>query len=216
MMRRMKDELTKQKNTITTLQAELDAARAGKSLNGRATPSDEDAREMRGQLVDAQRQAQRLQADNKELRARQDSWEKEVTRLRDSLVSSQRESTERLAQIEDLEREIQRLQSSLIVARGGKDESILEKLSNENATLRQENEELSHKIGLLLDVDQQAFGAGRPMSNVSAQRLSTTSSENALAFESLANDFDDWQRLARSMGNGRPLNRYDPEPERTR
>ncbi|KAK0208871.1 hypothetical protein DFS33DRAFT_1380357 [Desarmillaria ectypa] len=225
MMRRMKDELTKQKNMNTTLQSEFDAIRSGRSpidprlrgVNGRSTPSDEGNDQMRAQLVEAQRQLQRLHNENKDLRARLESMERELEVLRDNLVSSRRESDDRLVQMEELQHEVDRLQSSLVIARGGDQETLLEKLSNENVTLRRDNEQLTHKIGLLLEVDQPTFGQGRPMSGVSARRTSTSSSENALAFEHLSSELDDWQRqLASSMSNRRPLSGFDAEPERTR
>ncbi|KAJ7139940.1 hypothetical protein C8R44DRAFT_606672 [Mycena epipterygia] len=225
MMRRMRDELTKQKNNNVSLQADLDAARGVKSpqdrklLNGRSTPSSDDGNDavMRGQLVDAQRQVQRLHNENKELRLRLDNLEKELEMLRDNLVVSQRESDDRLIQVEDLQHEVERLQSSLVIARGGHEETLLERLSNENTTLRRENEQLSHKIGLLLEVDQPSFGQGRPISGVSARRVSNSSSENALAFESLSNELNDWERqLASSMSNRRPLSDFDSEPDRAR
>ncbi|RDB28537.1 Tip elongation aberrant protein 1 [Hypsizygus marmoreus] len=227
MMRRMKEELTKQKNANTSLQTELDAVRQSKSasdsrsrsVNGRATPSAEDEA-LRAQLADAQKQAQRVQNENKELRQRLDGLEKDLEILRDNLVASQRESDDRLSQVEELQHDIERLQSSLVIARGGHDETLLEKLSNENTTLRRENEEFSHKIGLLLDAEQPSFGQGRPISDVSARPTSTSSSENALAFEHLSSELDDWQRqLASSMSNRRPMSDFDSEPipsERTR
>ncbi|KAG5651610.1 hypothetical protein H0H81_008070 [Sphagnurus paluster] len=217
MMRRMKDELTKQKSQTNALQAELDATSRGKSpqdararANGRSTPEEE---ALRLQVAEAQKQTQRFQAENKELRQRLDSLEKELENLRDNLVASQRESDDRLSQVEELQHDIERLQSSLVIARGGHDETLLEKLSNENTTLRRENEQLSHKIGLLLEVEQPSFGQGRPISGVSARRISTSSSENALAFEHLSSELDDWQRqLASSMSNRRPLSDFDSEP----
>ncbi|KAJ3768819.1 hypothetical protein FB446DRAFT_694490 [Lentinula raphanica] len=221
MMRRMREELTKQKNSNTTLQAELDAARAGKSrVNGRTTPSSDDGSEaMRTQVAEAQWQLHRVQNENAELRARLDSLENELETLRDNLVASQRESDDRLTQAEELQLEVERLQSSLAISRGGNEETMLEKISNENTTLRRENEQLSHKIGLLLEVDQPAF-QGRPISGISARRASASSSENALAFEHLSSELDDWQRqLASSMSNRRPLSELDSEPihtERTR
>ncbi|KAJ7431841.1 hypothetical protein B0H11DRAFT_2128705 [Mycena galericulata] len=219
MMRRMRDELTKQKNTNVSLQADLDAARGVKSpqdrklLNGRSTPSSDDGNDavLRGQLVDAQRQVQRLNNENKELRLRLDNLEKDLEVLRDNLIASQRESDDRLIQVEELQHEVERLQSSLVIARGGHDETLLETLSNENTTLRRENEQLSHKIGLLLEVDQPSFGQGRPISGVSARRTSNSS------FAELTSELDDWQRqLASSMSNRRPLSDFDLEPERTR
>ncbi|KAJ6604468.1 hypothetical protein DFH09DRAFT_1018615 [Mycena vulgaris] len=240
MMRRMRDELTKQKNTNVSLQADLDAARGVKSpqdrklLNGRSTPSSDDGNDavLRGQLVEAQRQVQRLHAENKELHLRLDNLEKDLEMLRDNLLASQRESDDRLIQVEDLQHEVERLQSSLVIARGGPEETLLEKLSNENTTLRRENEQLSHKIGLLLEVDQPSFGQGRPISGVSgrSRRGSNSSSENALAFEHLSSELDEFymrvdpggqslhgqRQLASASSNRRPMSDFDSEPDRAR
>jgi chromosome segregation ATPase len=227
MMRRMRDELTKQKNSNSALQAALDTSRAmspesgprARSVNGYNT-SEEGSEVIRAQLVDAQRQAQRFHNENRDLRVRLDSLEKELELLRDSLVASQRESDDRLARAEELEHEVERLQTSLVIARGGHGETLLEKISNENTNLKRENEQLSHKIGLLLEVDQPTFGHGRPTSGISGRRASASSSENALAFEHLSSELDDWQRqLASSLGSRRPLSEFDSEPiatERTR
>jgi chromosome segregation ATPase len=215
MMRRMRDELTKQKSAYSSLQSELDSVRGRSSVepgsrtrvNGRATPS-EDGHEIRGQLVDAQRQAQRLLNENKDLRLRLDSLERELETLRDNLMASQAESEERLGKVEELENEVHRLQSSLVISRGGHDETALEKLSNENNTLKRENEQLSHKIGLLLDVDTPNF---RPISTASAAGLVRPSSTSSS--ELLSSELDDWQRqLAGTLGNRRPLADFDTEP----
>jgi chromosome segregation ATPase len=227
MMRRIKDELTKQKNQNTSLQSELDAVRGGgvvsptpggsrlRGVNGRTTPSSEDSHSdhnVRSQLIETQRTAQRALSENKDMRSRIAALEKEVENLTDSLVASQREVDDRRARIEDLEQEIERLQSSLVVARGGHDETLLEQLSSENLLLKRENDELSHKIGLLLEVEP-SYGRNRPVSGVSDRRASTSSSENAMAFENLSNELDDWQRqLASSMSTRRPLSDYDSEP----
>lgn len=223
MMRKIKDELTKQKAQNSSLQAELGVARGVspppggsriRGMNGRGTPSSEDSHGhdiFRSQLVEAQRQSQRLGAENKELRARVDALEKDIDNLKDSLVASQRESDDRLTRVEDLEQEVERLQSSLVVARGGHDETLLEQLTSENVLLKHENEQLSHKIGLLLEVEPN-FSRNRPTSGVSDRRASTSSSENAIAFESLSNELDDWQRqLASSMSNRRPISDYESD-----
>jgi hypothetical protein len=215
MMRRMRDELTKQKSAYSSLQSELDSVRGRSSVepgsrsrvNGRGTPS-EDGHEIRGQLVDAQRQAQRLLNENKDLRLRLDSLERDLETLRDNLMASQAESEERLGKVEELEHEVHRLQSSLVISRGGHDETTLERLSNENNTLRRENEQLSHKIGLLLDVDTPGF---RPISTASAAGLVRPSSTSSS--ELLSSELDDWQRqLAGTLGSGRPLGDFDSEP----
>jgi len=214
MMHRMREELNKQRKTNTILQADLEAARSGKpvdprsrSVNGRNTPSTESDEGTSSRLIDAQRQVQRLTSENKELRLRLENLDKELELLRDNLLASQQEADDRFSQVEELKLDIERLQQSLIIARGGHDETLLEKFHSENATLRRENDQLSHKIGLLLEVEQPSFGR-RPMSG----RMSTSSSENALAFENLSSELDDWQRqLASSMTNRRPLSGFAEE-----
>ena len=217
-MRKMKDELTKQKTLNSSMQAEIDRGSPSmrlRGLNGRGTPSSDEGNEfLRNQLQDAQGQVRRLNADNKELRSRIDSLEQDLEHMRDNLISSQRDSDERLSRIEELEQDVERLQGSLAITRGGHDESFLEQLNAENTQLKRDNEQLSHKIELLLAVDQPAFGHGRPVSgfSVSERRTSTSSSENAMAFEHLSSELDDWQRqLASSMSNRRPILDYDSQ-----
>jgi DNA repair exonuclease SbcCD ATPase subunit len=205
-MRRIKDELTKQKAQNSALQSELDTTRGVASpapssssrfrgVNGRGTPSSDDGNDapLRSQLIEAQRQSQRLLSDNKELRSRLSVLEKELDEVRDNLVASQVELDDRLTRVEDLEQEVDRLQASLEAARGGQDATYLEQLTTDNLALKRENEELSHKIGILLE-DEPSFGRDRPVSGVSERRASISSSENALAFDALSNELDDWQR----------------------
>ncbi|KAJ3550609.1 hypothetical protein NM688_g5034 [Phlebia brevispora] len=221
MMRKMKDELNKQKVLNQSMQSELDRSSSTEPgskirLNGRGTPSSDDSHGsdiLRAQLTDAQRQVQRLNSDNRDLRGRLESLESDIAAMRENLIATQRESDDRLSRIEELEQDVERLEKSLVIARGGHDETLLEKLSNENTTLKHENEQLSHKIGLLLEVDQPSFGQGRPISGISDRPLSTSSSDNAMAFENLSSELDDWQqRLASSLSGRRPLNEYDSHP----
>lgn len=218
MMRRMKEEVNKQKTINQTLQSEVEA-RGGSSseilarvraVNGRSTPMSDDGQEtLKVELSDVKRQNQRLTSENRDLRRRLESLEHEVENLRTNLVASQREADERLTHVEDLEQDIERLESALAVARGGMDESTLERLASENTTLKRENEQLSQKIDLLLEDDQSAFGRDRPLSEISERRASS-STENELAYESLSNELDDWQRqLASSVNARRPAAEMD-------
>ncbi|KAI6136483.1 hypothetical protein F5141DRAFT_1074919 [Pisolithus sp. B1] len=207
MMRRIRDELTKQKAANSTLQAELDAARGRSStepgsralVNGQTTPSD-DSHDLRTQLVEAQQRSRRLSTENGGLRQRIEVLEKDLVAMRESLVISQRESDDRYSRVEELEHEIERLNATLAIYRKGSDEKAVEQLTMENTNLKRENEQLSHKIHLLLEVDQPPFNRPSSMS----------SSEN---FEHLSNELDDWQRhLASSMSTRRPLSGIESPP----
>ncbi|KAA1468076.1 hypothetical protein DENSPDRAFT_770400 [Dentipellis sp. KUC8613] len=219
--RRMKEEILKLKTLNASLQAEneslrgTDPASRARSVNGRGTPLSDDGRaseSLRSQLVDAQRQGQRLLNENKDFRLRIDSLEKDLGHMRDDLVAAQREANERLSRVEELEQDVERLQSSLVVARGGHDETLLEQLSADNNTLKRENEQLQHKIGLLLD-DQPTFGHDRPISGISIsdRPLSNSSSDGiGMVYDQLTGDLDDWQRqLSSSLSGRRPLSEFE-------
>ena len=202
MMRRMKEELGKQKSLNSSLQTELDAARSSSStepgtrtrgVNGRNTPVSEDD-VVRSQLGDAQRQNHRLTSENRDLRRRVESLEQDLENLRSRLTDSQREADDRLSHMEQLEQEIERLESSLTLARSGGDGATLAQLIKENDELKRENEQLSQRVDLLLlELNQQEFGRDRPVSGISSRRRSASSSENALAFEHLSKELDGWQ-----------------------
>ena len=219
-MRRMKEEVNKQKTLNQSLVSEVEA-RGGsaaeilarvKAVNGRSTPlSDDGSDTLRVELSDVKRQNQRLTAENRDLRRRMESLEQDTENLRTNLAASQREADERLSHVEDLEQDIERLEAALAVARGGMDESPLERLATENTPLKRENEQLSQKIDLLLaEDDQPAFGRDRPLSEISERPQSHSSTENDMAYENLSNELDDWQRqLASSMSGRRPIAESD-------
>lgn len=151
-MRRMEDELTKQKQSNADLRSELNAARSGSQAHGtNGTSAPLSDKFIHGQLADTQPegQGQGLDNENGDLHFKLDSVEKELTALRAHLLVSQRESDDRLLRVHELERDVQRLEASLTVVQGRHDETLMT-LSNENSDLRRENEELSHKICFLL------------------------------------------------------------------
>lgn len=205
MLRRMKEELTKQKNLNSSLLAEVEALRRGSAdgtrprANGRATPSDE-AHDgvLRNQLVDAQRQTQRLTAENQDLHRRVELVQGDLERLRRDMDSLQREAEERLIRIEELQDDNDQLQASLQIARRGGDESMAEQLQRENITLKKENEQLSHKIELLLEVDPQSTYGGGDLPN---RRVSITSSEEMET--GMSGQLDDWRHVGSS--SSRPI-----------
>lgn len=208
MMKRMKEELGKQKSLTQNLQSEMDGARGDspsriRNVNGRNTPlAEEGADQFRLQLADATRQNHRLTSENKDLRRRVDSMEQDLANLRTNLTASQRVADERLVHVEELEQEIERL----------------ERMESENSTLKRENDQLSKKIGFLLDDEQAGFGRDRPISEISERPVSQSSSiENDMAYENLSNELDDWQRqYATSLSTRRTLGEVDDQRTRSR
>lgn len=207
-MRRMKEELTKQKTANSALQADIDSARGRSSVesgsrtrvNGTSTPSDDGHDLLRSQLVEAQKQSKRLTNENTDLCQRIEALEKDLVSMKENLMASQRESDDRYSRVEELKHEVEKLNATLTIYRKGSDESAVEQLTQENTNLKRENEQLSHKIHLLLEVDQPSFNRPSSMS----------SSEN---FEHLSNELDDWQRqLASSMSMRRPMSDFESSP----
>jgi chromosome segregation ATPase len=215
MMRRVKEEHSRQKALNATLQAELDAIRPSSEtssrtrvVNGRITPMSDESHEstLRVQLADAHRQIQRTSAENTDLHKKINALQTEAEQVRVHLSAARHEADERLHQVEDLEAEVDRLETSLRLSRHGKSESLAEQLNNDNAALKRENEVLQQRIGLLLDVDHQP-GIPRTGDRPSSSRpISHTGSEN---FDALSHELGDW--LATSSSVHRPLSEYESD-----
>jgi len=212
----MKDELMKQKNLNTSLLTEVDSLHGSSSsvesatrtrINGRATPLSDDghsSESLCSQLIDMQRQAQCAISENKDLRLCIESLEKDLGTMRNSLIATQRKADERLSRVEELEQEVEQQRSVLVIMRGKHDETFLERLSSENIVLKRENEQLSHKIGLLLEDDDPAFGRDHCMSAMSMldRPVSGTSLDGINYGSHISNgDFDNWQcQFASALG----------------
>ncbi|KAJ1301808.1 hypothetical protein OPQ81_009036 [Rhizoctonia solani] len=215
MMRRMKEDYAKSKALNEKLQADLDSLRgitsseAGsrtRGATGRNTPlSDEGHDSMRTQLVESQRSLQRLTADRNELKRQLEALQRDLGQSREDLVIAQNEASERELQIEELETKIEHLERSLTLARNGSDETVVERLTNENAALRREKDLLSHKVHILLD-DQGGYAEDRPVSGIS-HRESQASTENGMTqFDS----FEDWQQRINSRASTTRESDYEP------
>lgn len=207
-LKKLREELAKQKGLNTSLQNELEGVRSGseggskvRPPNGRVTPMSDDGQEsvLRAQLVEAQRQTQRLTAENQDLHRRLDLLQGDLDRLRRELDNLQHEADQRMSRIDMLEDENERLESSLGALHQGNQESLAEQLQRENMALRRDNEQLQQRIGLLLDVEQ------RPGSH-SPQRASESSMDPVMNMESISSQLDDWQR---QYGNNTSNSRHD-------
>ncbi|KAH7106738.1 hypothetical protein BKA62DRAFT_214496 [Auriculariales sp. MPI-PUGE-AT-0066] len=198
MLRRLKDELHKQRDINTELKTELKQFRAtspdpnvrSRSVNGRGTPLGSE------EASDVQRHNQRLLSENSDLSRRLETLQRELEEGRDRLAASQRDANTRLDQMQELEDEIRKLEDQLDRARNAGGSAALDRLTKQNETLQRENEELTHRVGLLLEVDHATYGGQRPVSGVSFRRVSTSSDDH---------DMDDWRP------SDRRLSTYDDE-----
>ncbi|KAG8784382.1 Negative regulator of mitotic exit [Serendipita sp. 405] len=212
MLKKMKEELSKQKGLNASLQAELEGFRSGseggsrvRPPNGRATPLSDEGQEtgLRPQLIESQRQTQRLAAENADLHRRLEQLQGDVGRLRSGLDNMQHESDERMNRIEQLEDENTHLEESLNAARGGKSDSVAEQLHRDNMALRRENDQLSQRIELLLDVKR------HPDSQSPNLRASDASMDANMNVDSMSSQLDDWQRRYNANSANRPVSDYD-------
>lgn len=102
----------------------------------------------------------------------------------------------------------------------GGDDRNWEELEQENSELRQENETLTHKIGLLLDVDETGGGRrpGSEQHSGSGRRSSRASQANGdTTFDNLSQEFHQWERsfspdAKRAAGEGDASRKPDARP----
>jgi len=164
MLRRMKEELSKQKAVNGTLQSELDAIRGTNSseagsrtrdANGRNTPSLDDP-ELRIKLADAQRQLSALSkvaSDHQTLTTEHLALQEEHAQLRDAYSQEMEDANDR---IDQLQNEVERLHQ---LSAGAQD---IKRLQLDYADLQTENQDLQRKVQLLLGAseDYGASGSG--------------------------------------------------------
>ena len=166
-LKKMEEELSKQKGLNASLQSELEGVRSGseagsrvRPLNGRVTPMSDDGQEsvLRTHLIEAQRQTQRLTVENQDLHRRVELLQGDLGRLRQELDNIRHESGHSRAP-----------------------GSMGDQVHRENQSLRHENEQLHQRIALLLDVKEDPNSMG---SNLRASDSSLSPDVS----------MDDWQR----------------------
>lgn len=177
MLRRVKDDSSRQKALNQSLQAELDSFRGTNSSeagdrtrnvnSGRVTPVSEDAASVesyRSKLADAQRQISTLSRSTSELatlKTEHTSLQSEHARLKEAYTTSLDEANDR---IDALTLEVERLGQ---LSAGAAD---VKRIQMDYADLKTENEDLQRKIRLLLDA--QDYGQGGAGGRGSADRES--------------------------------------------
>ena len=213
MLRRMKEELSKQKGINASLQTELDGIRGTSpsndgnrtraiNINGRGTPLSDDGHDvLRTRLEDVVRQRDKIFTENNELKRQLEAINQELEHMREDFMATQHELEGRANYIQQLEDELKTLEISLQDVQRSNNHNFVEQLRDENQKLKRENEEFSQRIALLLEVDTE-FGRNGSMSEISNRRNSHSSSDNAIAFENFSNELDVWQR---QLASSRPL-----------
>lgn len=200
----MKDELNRQREKNTGLQASLDAlqgtnsAEAGSRTraagsSGRATPTFD---------VESTRQYQKLSTQHGDLQKRFETLSEEVNALREISAGREREveitrkrAREAEATTTQLRAELERVQNGV-----SPDGRSYEDIEQENQDLKSENEVLSSKIGLLLEMNEpgsarpRSFMAGSPKTPLHPTRPSGESEDHSKSLEALSAEMAEWEQ----------------------
>jgi hypothetical protein len=117
--------------------------------------------------------------------------------LRDVVAGREREVDIMRRRLADADSQIAQLRDELEHAGGGSGDRSWEELEQENSELRQEVDMLTHKIGLLLDVDESGHGQrsgseGHSSSGRRSQRQSHNNGDTTL--DNLSQELHQWER----------------------
>lgn len=140
--------------------------------------------------VESSRQYQKLTQQHSDLQKRFEALQEEMSALRDVNAGREREVdimrrrlTDSDGQIRELRTELERINS------GNWDE-----LEQENAELRAENENLTHRIGILLDVDDQHSQEDDDRSMRDSQQHRRSQSGGDSTLDNLSQEMHRWER----------------------
>lgn len=177
----MKDELNRQREKNTNLQSTLDAlqgtnsAEAGSRTRAAGTTGTSSGRATPTFDVESTRQYQKLSTQHGDLQKRFETLSEEVNALREISAGREREveitrkrAREAEATTTQLRAELERVQNGV-----SPDGRSYEDIEQENQDLKSENEVLSSKIGLLLEMNEP--GSARPRSFIAGNSPKTPS-----------------------------------------